>query len=48
MLFDHLALTKQEAVARIEKRWTDDIAAFDAVLDQALMMARVFAGGLET
>lgn len=46
MLFQHLALTKSEAVARIQGRWSDDVAAFDAVLAQALTMARTMADGI--
>jgi hypothetical protein len=47
MLFQHLALTKAEATARIERRWSDDVAAFDSVLAQALGMARTMADGIE-
>ena len=39
MLNEHLALTTQEATARLQQRWDDDIAAFDKVLSQAIMMA---------
>ena len=46
MLFNHLALTQQEATARIAKNWSGDVAAFDAVVSQALMMAKALADGI--
>lgn len=42
MMFEHLALTKQEAVARIQGDWAKDVQTFDAILTQALKMAAMF------
>jgi hypothetical protein len=46
MLDEHLALTTQEAVARLEKRWGDDVAVFDRVFSQSMMMADALADGI--
>ena len=46
MLNDHLRLTTEEAKARLEKRWADDIATFDKIYEQALMMADALAEGI--
>ena len=46
MLNDHLALTTQEATARIQKRWTDDINTFDRIFDQAMHMADALSDGI--
>jgi hypothetical protein len=46
MLNEHLALTTQEATARLQQRWDDDIAAFDKVYAQAMMMADALADGI--
>lgn len=46
MLNQHLALTTNEAVARLQKRWSDDIAAFDSIFPQALMMADALSDGI--
>jgi hypothetical protein len=46
MLNEHLALTTQEATARLQQRWDDDIAAFDKVLSQAIMMADALSDGI--
>lgn len=43
MWFEHLALTKSEAVARLNHDYTKDIAIFDQVEKQALMMAEDFS-----
>ncbi|MGH7677522.1 MAG: hypothetical protein ACRENU_03575 [Gemmatimonadaceae bacterium] len=32
--------------ARLEKRWGDDIAAFDKIYEQALMLADALAEGI--
>jgi hypothetical protein len=46
MLNQHLALTKQEAVARLQSKWDEDIAVFDKVYDQAMMMADALSDGI--
>lgn len=46
MLNEHLALTTQEATARLQQRWDDDIAAFDKVFSQAMMMADALSDGI--
>lgn len=35
----HLTLTKNEAVARLEKRWADDVKAFDDIFVEILTVA---------
>ncbi|MFI5346044.1 MAG: acetylglutamate kinase [Elusimicrobiota bacterium] len=39
MFNDHLDLTMKEAVSRLNKKWVDDIASFDEILRQMMMMA---------
>jgi hypothetical protein len=46
MWYTHLALTKSEAVARLAKDYAKDIAVFDQIEQEALMMADDFALGL--
>jgi hypothetical protein len=46
MMATHLALTTQEAVAHLEHRWTADIAAYDQVRNEILMMADTLANGI--
>jgi len=46
MLNRHLALTTQEATARLQKRWDDDVAAFDQIYPQALGMADALSEGI--
>ena len=46
MMATHLALTTQEAVAHLEHRWTADIAAYDRVRAEILMMADTLANGI--
>jgi len=46
MLTQHLTLTTQEAVARLQKNWTADVAAFDAIFNQAMMMADALTDGI--
>ena len=46
MLNRHLALTTEEATARLQGRWTDDAAAFDNIFSQILMMADALSGGI--
>lgn len=46
MLNQHLALTTQEATARIQSRWADDAAAFDNIFTQILGMADALSDGI--
>lgn len=46
LLNQHLVLTKNEAVARLEKRWDDDIDAFDQIFTEILTVADVLADGI--
>lgn len=46
MLNEHLALTTEEAKARLEKRWQDDATTFDKIFDQAMHMADALAEGI--
>lgn len=44
--YKHLALTKAEAVARLSKDYAKDIAIFNQIEQEALMMADDFAMGI--
>ena len=46
MLKEHLSLTTQEAVDRLERRWDDDIATFGRVYAQSLIMADALTDGI--
>jgi hypothetical protein len=46
MLNEHLALTTQEAVARLQKNWTEDQVTFDRIYDQAMGMADMLSSGI--
>ena len=46
MLNQHLTLTTQEAVARLQQRWADDAATFDQIFEQAMMMADALSTGI--
>jgi hypothetical protein len=46
MMDTHLALTTNEAVAHLEHKWKADIAAYDAVRSEILMMADSLASGI--
>ena len=46
MLNEHLSLTAQEATARLEKRWDDDVRLFDQIFDQIMHMADALTDGI--
>jgi hypothetical protein len=46
MLNQHLALTTQEATARLQGRFSDDAAAFDQIFTQAIGMADALSDGI--
>lgn len=46
MLHEHLELTEEEAVARLAGQYARDIALYDAIEDQALMMGDYMAEGI--
>lgn len=46
MLREHLRLTTAEVVARLQRDWTADVAAYDRVHRHALTMADALSAGL--
>ncbi|HEY5885628.1 MAG TPA: hypothetical protein VIT88_13130 [Pyrinomonadaceae bacterium] len=46
MMRDHLNLTTEEAVARLQSNWSADIAAYDKVHEQILLMADMLSAGI--
>jgi hypothetical protein len=46
MFDEHLKLTTAEVVARLQKDWAGDIAAFDKIFDQALGMGDSICDGI--
>jgi hypothetical protein len=46
MLNQHLALTTQEAVNRLQQKWNDDVSNFDAIFSQSMMMADALSAGI--
>lgn len=46
MMHDHLALTTNEAVARLHGDWAGDVKAYDAVQTQILNMADMLSAGI--
>ncbi len=46
MLYDHLNHTKAEVVAGLNRDYPADVIAFDAIHNQALMMADALSGGI--
>jgi hypothetical protein len=46
MMRDHLNLTTEEVVARLQSNWAADIAAFDKIHDQILHMADMLTAGV--
>ena len=45
-MHEHLALTTQEAVARLQGRWTADVAAYDRIHRHILHMSDMLADGI--
>ncbi|HET6646701.1 MAG TPA: hypothetical protein VFH01_05195 [Pyrinomonadaceae bacterium] len=46
MMRDHLSLTTEEVVARLQGNWATDIAAYDKVHEQILHMADMLSAGI--
>ena len=46
MMRDHLDHTTMEVVARLEKRWEDDVKAYDMIHDQILVMSDFLSAGI--
>lgn len=46
MLYNHLNLTTQEAVAHLQKNYADDVKAFDAVYNEMMGMSDALAAGI--
>jgi len=46
MMRDHLRLTTNEVVARLQKNWSADIRAYDRIHVQILHMADMLSDGL--
>ena len=46
MLNDHMKLTTQEIMAQYNRDWQEDIASFDEIFDQVLMMADNLTAGI--
>ena len=46
LLRQHLKLTKDEATARLQQRWEDDIDAFDQILTEILTVSDVLSAGI--
>ena len=46
LLSQHLKLTKDEATARLQQRWDDDVEAFDQIFTEILTVADVLNAGI--
>lgn len=46
LMRDHLDHTTMEVLARLEKRWDDDVKAYDMIHDQILVMADFLSSGI--
>jgi len=46
LLRQHLKLIKDEATARLQQRWEDDIEAFDQILTEILTVSDVLSAGI--
>jgi hypothetical protein len=42
----HLALTKNEAVARLTEKWEEDIAAFDDIFTEIMKVSDTLSEGI--
>lgn len=47
MLNEHLTLTSNEVMLRINKKWQEDVTNFDKIFDQALNMADTLSNGIK-
>lgn len=47
MLYDHLQMTEQEAVARLNGRYAEDVRLYDDIEAQALKMADYMSRGIQ-
>ena len=46
MLYEHLRLTTNEVSARLQKKYVEDIRAYDIVQKEVLKMAEFFVNGM--
>jgi len=46
MMYDHLRMTENEAVQRLHGKFAKDIAQYDEIEDEAMMMADVMSSGV--
>lgn len=46
MMYEHLKLTTEEAVARLKKDWAADIDAFEKVFNEIMMMSDMLTTGI--
>jgi hypothetical protein len=46
MLYNHLSMTEDEAVMRLNSRFTSDIAIYDKIESEALEMADYMTSGI--
>ena len=46
LLYLHLKLTKEEAVARLTKNWAEDVKKFDEIFTEAMVIADALTGGV--
>lgn len=46
MMYEHLKLTTEEAVARLKKDWTADIESFEKVFNEIMMMSDALTMGI--
>ena len=46
MMNTHLSTTTDEVVARLNKKWDEDVRAFDAVYDHILHMSDALSDGI--
>jgi hypothetical protein len=46
LLNQHLSLTKSEVVARLSKKWDEDVSAFDDIYTEILTLSDALADGI--